>query len=377
MVKQDALLKSVELKQQAERVLFELLSRVPGIFIEREPKYPWLLATTQEPDIRMRVSYGDHTFDLISEVKSNGQPRIAYSTIFQLREASAAIMELRKQSTSYNTPILLVLAAPFLSKDVRDLCTREEISYFDLSGNARISFGPVFIEREAADNLFKEVRETRSLFAPKATRILRVMLRDAGSNYAPAWRVIDLADKAKVSLGQVSNISKALVDAGFAKKDDEGITLTEPGKLFNAWIKAYKLPEGETYSFYTTLHGNRLTQGLMDALSNTPTKGRAVLSSFSAASWLAPYMRTGSTNLYADRGGLDRLKSALQLSPAVRGDNVSVKILADDGPLDDAVQAAEGIFCTSPIQTCLDLSWAGDRGQEAAAVLHEKWFSWR
>ena len=366
MVKQEESLKGFELERQAEQVLLDLLSRVPGVDVDRSPTYPQLLPSAPQPDIRFRVSYKNETFDLICEVKSSGQPRIAYSAIFQLRT----------QSTLYNTPILLVLAAPFLSKEVRDLCQREDISYFDLSGNARIAFGGVFIEREAADNLFKEVRETKSLFTPKAARILRVMLKEVGSNYTPSWRVTDLAEKARVSLGQVSNVGTALVDAGFAKKDEQGLALTAPGKLLEAWLKAYKLPEGEALSYYTTLHGTQLTQALKPALGADRDGGRVILSGFSAAQWLAPYVRSGSTSLYADRQGLDRLKSLLPLSTASRGENVNIRVLVDDGPLDDAVEAADDIWCTSPIQTCLDLSWAGDRGQEAAQMVHQKWFSW-
>jgi hypothetical protein len=166
------------------------------------------------------------------------------------------------------------------------------------------------------------------------------------------------------------------VDAGFARKDEQGLTLTAPGKLLEAWLKAYKPPEGENASYYTTLHGSQLTQALMPALGADRDSGRVILSGFSAAQWLAPHVRAGSTSLYADRRGLERLKAQLPLSTASRGDNVNVRVLVDDGPLDDAVEIANSIWCTSPVQTCLDLSWAGDRGQEAAQMVHQKWLPW-
>ena len=366
MVKQDISLKGIELERHAQDALYDLLCRVPGIDIDKTPKHPQLLPDALVPDIRLRISYRGDTFDLIGEVRSSGQPRIAYSAIFHLQQLLV----------SYNTPTLPVFVAPFISKDVRDVCEREGVSYFDLAGNARIAFNGVYIEREAADNPFKEARETRSLFTPKAARILRVMFRDIGPNSRPPWRVIDLANEAGVSLGQVSNIGKALVEAGYASKDDRGISLVEPDRLLDTWVKVYKLPKGENRSYYTTLHGAPLTERLKHVLGLNKEDGRIILSGFSAAQWHAPYARSGATSLYLDQRGLDRAKSELKLGTATRGENVTVKILEDDGPLDDAIQPADQMWCTSPLQTYLDLSWAGDRGQEAAAILRQKWFPW-
>jgi len=363
MVKQDPPLKEFDLMRQAEQGLFDLLSRVPGIYIDRAPKYPQLLPATPVPDIRMRVSHNNDTFDLIGEVKSSGQPRFAQSAIFQLR----------RMLITYNTPTLMVFIAPFISKEVRDLCTREGVSYFDLAGNAHVAFSGVYIEREAADNPFREVRETRSLFTPKAARILRVMIKTLGDS----WRVDRLAKAAKVSLGQVSNIGTALAEAGFAEKTGDGIELTNPKGLLDAWRKAYKPPEGTYLSYYTSLHGHAMTTALQRiAPENNTDQGRAVLSGLSAAEWMAPYARSGTTYFYADWKGLPRLESELNLSKAEKGGNILVKILTDDGALDDAFQIANDIWCTSPIQTFLDLQLAGDRGREAAEILREKMIQW-
>ena len=371
MVKLPNRMKEAEVEQQIEQALYDLLRRVPGVEVDRHPSYPQLLPSGSKPDIRLRVSHRrSHqgspvwdSFDLIGEVKSNGQPRVAQSAIFQLRTLS----------TNYNTPILLIFAAPFISKDVRDLCIREDIGYVDLAGNARIAFNGVYIEREAADNPYKEVRENRSLFAPKAARILRAMYWDVKS----PWRVATLAEAANVSFGQVSNIGTALEEAGYAEKTDQGIFLTEPGKLLDAWAKAYRLPDGRYESFYTTLHGKALTDSLRGGvLGKDGNKGRAVLANTSAAEWLAPFVRSGTGIAYADDAGLANLKSTLDLKTVDRGYNMLVKVLADDGPLDDAFQVADGIWCTSPTQTYLDLSYSGDRNQEAAAALDEKWFPW-
>lgn len=66
-----------------------------------------------------------------------------------------------------------------------------------------MSFGQIHIHREGFDNPFCEVRGTAALFAPKAERVLRVLLDPelSGRN----WTLRELAQQAApgVSLGQV------------------------------------------------------------------------------------------------------------------------------------------------------------------------------
>jgi hypothetical protein len=48
----------------------------------------------------------------------------------------------------------------------------------------------------------------------------------------------------------------------------------------------------------------------------------------------------------------------------------------DLGLLADTIEPAPGAVCTSPIQTYLDLSIAGERGAEAAEHLRQERLSW-
>jgi hypothetical protein len=101
-----------------------------------------------------------------------------------------------------------------------------------------------------------------------------------------------------------------------------------------------------------------------------------MFASFSAAHWLAPYGRTGAQYFYADQAGLERLRESLKLSPSSKGENVVVTVLKDEGPFRDAIEPAPGAFCTSAIQTYLDLWAAGERGREAAEHLRQERLSW-
>ena len=79
---------------------------------------------------------------------------------------------------------------------------------------------------------------------------------------------------------------------------------------------------------------------------------------------------------YADEEGLRRLQETLRLTPASKGENVLITVPKDDGLLNDTVEPAPGAICTSPVQTYLDLSIAGERGAEAAEHLRLEKLSW-
>lgn len=53
-----------------------------------------------------------------------------------------------------------------------------------------------------------------------------------------------------------------------------------------------------------------------------------------------------------------------------------MRVLDDDGVLDDARAVAPGLIATSPVQTYLDLMTGGERGVEGAAHLKDKILRW-
>ncbi len=267
--------------------------------------------------------------------------------------------------------MLLVLSfiAPYLSSEAQTLCRKEALGFLDFEGNVRLLFDSVFIERLVTTKPVVERRELKSLFKPKSAQVLRVMLRDPYR----AWRVTDLASRAEVSLGHVSNVRAALLDREWAQVSNAGLFLSEPDELLDAWRDAYEPPAGERMSFYTTLHGSAFEEAARQVLRSDRDTAQAAFASFSAAHWLAPYGRTGTQYFYADDAGVKQLHATLKLSSAAKGENVVVTWLKDPGLLRDTVEPAPGAICTSPIQTYLDLAAAGERGREAADHLrHEK-----
>jgi len=252
------------------------------------------------------------------------------------------------------------------------LCIEHQTAFCDHQGNARLVFDGVFIERVAAGRPTPERRDIKSLFSPKAAQVLRLLLRDP---WRP-WRVTELAEKAEVRLGQVSNVRRGLLDREWATVTDEGLTLKDPDALLDAWSEAYAGLGVKRQSYYTTLHGKGLEDAFLELFSDQCDCPGVLLASFTAANWLAPYGRTGTHNLLSRPAELEHLQQTLALQPALNGANVVVTLPAHEGVFLDAVHPSPGIACTSPVQTFLDLSAAGERGKEAAEHLRSKLLRW-
>ncbi|WP_112178136.1 type IV toxin-antitoxin system AbiEi family antitoxin [Paraburkholderia unamae] len=357
MLKWDILMKDGEIR--ARDALRKLLERVPIVEINEITSEA--ASGEEKPDMVARLVVDGRQHELVCEYKPNGQPRYARSALLELRDYA--------RQSSLATPIFI---APYISPAVRQLCEEKGVGYLDLKGNARIAFGGVFIERIVAENSGAEQRELKSLFRPKSAQVLRAMLREPDRS----WRVTDLSEVSGVSLGHVSNVRTALIDREWALASAEGLLLTKPDELLDAWRDSYTAPSGERMRFYTPLHGTALEDAARSVLSAGDGPGHAAFASFSAAHWLAPYGRTGTHYLYADPEGVEKMRVALRLAPASKGENVLITIPKDAGLLADTVEPAPGAICTDPIQTYLDLSIAGERGAEAAEHLRREKLSW-
>jgi hypothetical protein len=348
------------LESAAVKALRELLEQVPAIKIvdiELEP-----VGSDRGVDIVAHIDLSGRRHTLVCEVKSSGQPR----------HVRMAALQLRNHMVHHAQQATPILVAPYLSPEAQALCREESLGFLDLEGNARLLFDTVFIERLVASKPAIERRELKSMFKPKSAQVLRVMLRDPSR----AWRVTDLAQNAGVSLGHVSNVRASLLDREWAKVSDGGLFLSYPDALLDGWRDAYEPPAGKRMSFYTTLHGGAFEEAARRALLSERTTRHAAFASFSAAHWLAPYGRTGAQYLYADETGVERLHAALKLSSVSKGESVVVTLLKYPGLLHDTVEPAPGAICTSPVQTYLDLTVAGERGQEAANHLRREKLTW-
>jgi hypothetical protein len=235
-----------EIENKAASTLEALLRRIPTINLKELRQENWI--SDNGADLIARVDASGKSYLLVCEVKRNGQPRYVRDAIYRLK---SYVTELGKLAT----PILI---APYLSAASREICMENDVSFLDFEGNARITFGTVYIERLQSGKPEPERREFKSLFSPKSSQILRMLLRQPKQ----VWKVTDLAIAARVSLGHVSNVRTALLAREWAKIEPEGLRLTAPDSLLDAWQSAYKAPVELELRFYTVLHGNSLEKAV-------------------------------------------------------------------------------------------------------------------
>jgi hypothetical protein len=350
----------LKLRDLEDKILFalkELCSSVPFLTLRS-----WRQEKTSggyRPDIVLAMNVGDQHWEWLVECRLNGQPRELRGVIPLMKSALA-------ESGRGNRYALF--AAPFLSEESRRLCAEAGLGYVDLAGNVHVSFEQVYIDVRAQDNPFKEKRSLRSLFSAKAGRVLRVLLTPP----LRSWKVKDLQLASGVSLGQVSNVRKLLLDREWAevsKESREGIQIKEPEALLRAWRESY---EGEYLSeetFSTTMSSEELDTSLRQALEESSSGAHAVLASYSAARLYVPYVRQETLCVYADAEGKGILKRNLGLKPMETGGNVVVIEPREDDVFTGRVEVVPGIWCTGLVQTWLDLGVAGEHGAKAADLL--------
>lgn len=351
----------IEIESRAANALQAILEQIPALKFKTLKTE--ISGADSGVDIMAHLDSAGQSHLLACEAKSNGQPRYVRNAIYQLRSYVA----------HWGKPATPVLIAPYLSPASRELCIENDIYFLDFEGNARIAFGTVIIERALSRKPEPQRREFESLFRPKSAQVLRVLLR----NPKYVWKVADLAVAAEVRLGHVRNVRTALLEREWTSIVPEGLRLTAPDALLDAWKSCYRPLVEQELRFCTILHGSVLEQSIREMFVSLSQKADIALSSFSAAHWIAPLARTGAQYLYANANALEHIQSKLRLSSALKGGNVVVSVTKDSGIFLDVYQPVPGIRCTSQVQTYLDRSVGGERGAEAAEHLRRMRLTWQ
>lgn len=344
-------MKIERLEQQAEKALVTCLQDVPFLQVRASKRV--LIKNGHQPDVLAKVKFPDREQILVAEIKSSGQPRLAREAVNQLLRYRESLPD------AYG-----VFIAPYISPQAALICTQEVVGYVDLAGNCHLSFGQVYIEKEGKPNPFAQKRDLRSLYSPKAARVLRVLLTDPRR----PWKVQALAAEAQVSLGQVANVKKLLTDREWLRTEQDGFRLGEPAALLAEWAENYDYRRNQVHDYYS-LRSIEDIEAELGAVCRREGITYA-LTGFSGAARFAPAVRYQRVMAYVQDDG-ETVISRLQLKTVSSGANVSLLTPYDEGVL-YAARDCEGIRVVSPIQLYLDLHGFRGRGEEAASVLLEE-----
>jgi hypothetical protein len=265
---------------------------------------------------------------------------------------------------------LFVLALPWVSERLADLCAQRGWSWYDLAGNCRIDVpGLLHLSHTGNPPVHERPRVKANLRTSEAARVVRALLRP--EHRAKRWTQRDMQMHCQpgVSLGLVNKVVRHLVDEAYlVEPDGGGFRLADPVKLLFAWRDAYRFDRHQRLGFFTLLQGKKLQEAL--ASLDVHAGGRAAYASFSAAEFQAPHVRQPKTWLYVAQEELAKLQSLAEAKPVDSGENLVVLLPEDDGVFYLGESVGEGrMRATCAVQTYVDLWHSGGRGQEAAEAL--------
>ena len=342
--------KTDDLRRLAAQKLRELFSKASGW--EELPDHR-VGAQVIDLLVRFKMATGQHS--LAVGITSLGQPR-------QIRETVTRLGEIRRELPDTYP----VAVSPYISPQSASLLKRSGLGYLDLSGNCYLAFENVLIEKEGKPNLRPSTRPLKSLFAPRATRVVRVLLVDPQH----AWRLEELAKAAEVSLGHAHNVVKRLEELSWLERGDhQRIQLTRAGDLLDGWVESYsyRANPGETY-----FSPERVTRKLVgDVARVAHSEGRRYAFTLHAgAALVAPNVRFPAIHCYVE-GSPEPIARALGLRPGEGEGNVHLLTPYDPGVF-YAPMAKGGLPVVCLPQLYADLYHYERRGREQAAHLRRE-----
>lgn len=343
-------MKEIELRREALPALERCLAGVPGAQVR--PKSP--PSPDRDRGIDLLASLvlpPDREVLLLVELERSGQPK-------PVRDAINFFVRI-KQDYPNAYPVVL---APYLSARSADLCKQAGVGYVDLAGNCRLAFDGVYIQREGRPNPFTDKRTLRSLYSPRATRILRVLLLSPRDK---RWRMERLAAEADVSLGLVANVKKLLDERDWLRVGPDGFALSDPGAVLAEWAEVYDYRRNRAHDFYSM----REVADTEDILSRA-ARGSGIafaFTAFSAAARLAPVVRYQRITAYVAEE-VEQLARRAGLRSVASGANVTLLTPYDDGVFNGMAWEGES-WVVSPVQAYLDVQSMRGRGEEAATAL--------
>lgn len=323
-------------------------TEIKGLF--NNPQfYPDLVAEVQTKDQKKYL--------LVFEVKSEGQPRNA-------RMAASLL----KNMIGSRKNVYGVFAATFISENSKQICRENGIGFIDLAGNCLFAFNNVHLSIEGRPNPYPSTRPLKSIFASKSSRALRVLLY----NPRKEWFVKDLANEAKISLGQASNIKQRLLEFEYIEETGAGKNLKfrpkNPELLIEKWSDIYSYRKNKMRNFYSLDDVREIETKMINIFKDKKISYAFTLTS--GAARITPFLRYNTVFSYIE-DDIDCLLKDLNLKEVTSGPNVYFLEPYDKGVM-YGLQEIDGAKIVSDIQLYLDLKNYKGRGEEAAEFLYEQ-----
>ncbi len=339
-------------EQDILRQVPELLAELAAIQPEFEP------ARGEGADLVIRL--GNRL--LVVEAKSNSQ---AGAVSEAAERAARAARELGAKAFG-------VVAVPFMGELGQRICREAGVGFIDLSGNASIKAPPLLIHVEGRPNRFVPRGRPSSVFAPKSSRIARIMLLDPKR----WWMQQELAESGELGAGYVSRICKRLESERLIERNaDRAVRPRDAHLLLDAWRNRYDFAAHKIVRGHVSARsGEELATRLSSVLEDS--EHRYALTGLAAAWLIAPFASYRLVAVYLDASPSEDLLEELKCRREERGSNLWL-VRPNDAGVFQGGKSVDGVPCVSAAQVYLDLGAMPERSEEAAEHLRKERLQWQ
>ena len=208
------------------------------------------------------------------------------------------------------------------------------------------------------------VSAIKNFFAPKSSRVLRVLLVDFGKD----WDERELAQGAGVSNGLAHYVCRTLVELGFAARNEQNrIIVVDPLRLLKRWASYHQYDRMNKFLDYFTFE--REVDRFVEKFACLDLE--YALCGLVGAWLVAPYVRPVDVHLYVSSESVaKKVAEKLGLNPTPKGGNVKFVLPYDEGVF-YGMQSVRDFKVVSNVQLYVDLYNFPARGEEASSQLLE------
>jgi hypothetical protein len=299
-------------------------------------------------DIVAAAAYKNQIYRFCIEVKTAGYPQY-------IRAAVARLKKFMEKNPSYY-PLII---APFISEQGKKICDEYGMGYLDLSGNAKISSGSVFVHTQGTRRPKGALTASQSIFSPKSARITKFLL----SRPSARWMQKDIVFNTGLSKGLVSRVVTKMIETGYVIRKDKQLALTNFDDLFSAWVESeIKRREIKRRYYVWAQNSRKLMETISAALSGQRIK--YAFTQEAGASLVAPFAIFDIVAAYVE--SLDNFPArALSASETDKGFNLTL-IEAPDQCIFTKAQNKSGMMVVDNLQLYADLKKNPLRGEKQA-----------
>lgn len=313
-------------------------------------------------DVALVVRAVGHVF--VVDVLANSSPAAIAARVGPLVAAAR-----QREATA-------VIATPFMTEGGRRACAEAKLSWFDLSGNARIVAPMLRVVIDGRTNRFRVQPRPTNVAARNRACVVRWLLTSETRSFMPAWAAT-ATGLPKTAVKKVAG--RLAEEEHLVRGNEDEYRVTNPVLLADAWR------DDDRFDRHTIIRGtvaarsgDALTRFVSDTFASAGFKHAATGLS---AAWLHSYFAGFRiATVYVAEPPDEELRAKLGFRDDPRGENLWL-VVPDDESVLQHIDFVGSVSCVHPTQAYVDLKGHPERAPEAAerlrGLLVERHRVWR